>query len=794
MLAAPPRLRLTQYAMQRGVALPAMLSVVLSALVGPLLGASPVEAAPVPPTSCVVFPADNIWNTDISGLPVHPRSAQWLASTAAATTNLHPDFGGPPYGFPFNVVDNTHPLVPVTFQYSSESDPGPYPVGADTSIENGSDHHALIVNRDTCTLYELFNLAGSGSSWTAGSGAIFHLGSNALRPSGWTSADAAGLPILPGLVRWDEVQAGAINHAIRFTAQQSDKSFLWPARHQAGTAADPSLPPMGARFRLKAGFNLAGFSPQAQVILRALQHYGLILADNGSNWFFSGTEDAAWPNSLLSELKTVPASSFEAVDESSLMLDPNSAAANGGCGGAAGSAGPAPAASTTFYFAEGFTGAGFNECLSLFTPSAGGTAQIDYYLAHGAHLTQLVTLTAGQPAMVNVNAAVGAGQEVSARVALPAAGVVERTMHFNTGTWHGSTDEVGVTQPATEWDFAEGSTLSIFAEYLSIQNPNPSPVVVDLTYATDIGKHPVKTLTVAANTRITIVVGLGDTNDNPNCVPLTTCGVGGGVTGVSVQVKSRTLPIVAERPFYVNNYSFGYGPIRDGHDAFGANGPARQWNFAEGTTLAGFNEYLTLQNPGVISANVTITYLYDLGIKTVRLMVAPQSRQTAIVWDPAHFGVGAGYVGVSTQVSADQPIVAERPMYMVHDFGTGLVAGAHDVLGATALGKLFGFAAASTAPGENDYLAIQNPNAVAANLTIAYYPGGAATTRSFIIPPNTRHTVLVFQSAEGVGSGVASMGIVVSSDQPVLVEKPTYSSNPSTYGATDTSGYPASSF
>jgi hypothetical protein len=253
---------------------------------------------------------------------------------AASTTKLHPDFGAPPYGFPYNIVDNTHPKVSVSFQYAGESDPGPYPVGVDTLIESGSDRHALIVNRDTCTLYELYALTGSGSSWTAGSGAIFPLGSDALRPSGWTSADAAGLPIFPGLVRWDEVQAGAITHAIRFTAQQTDQSFLWPARHQAGTAANPSLPPMGARFRLKASYDISHFSTQTQVILRAMQHYGLILADNGSNWFFSGTQDAAWPDSLLSELKTVPAGQFDAVDESSLMIDPNSATARSCASGA----------------------------------------------------------------------------------------------------------------------------------------------------------------------------------------------------------------------------------------------------------------------------------------------------------------------------------------------------------------------------------------------------------------------------------------------------------------------------
>jgi len=298
-----------------------------------------VTASAPPTTNCQIFPANNIWNSDISKLPVHSQSAQWLASMGSSTTNLHPDFGGPPYGFPYNIVDNSHPKVSVTFQYPSESDPGPYPLGLDTLIENGSDRHALIINRDTCTLYELYALSGSGSTWTAGSGAIFPLGSNALRPLGWTSADAAGLPIFPGLVRWDEVQAGVIRHAIRFTAQQSDRSFLWPARHQAGAAANPSLPPMGARFRLRASYDISHFSPQAQVILLAMQRYGLILADNGSNWFFSGTEDAAWPNSLLSELKTIPAAQFDAVDESALMLDPSSAAAES-CGSLASSSQP----------------------------------------------------------------------------------------------------------------------------------------------------------------------------------------------------------------------------------------------------------------------------------------------------------------------------------------------------------------------------------------------------------------------------------------------------------------------
>jgi hypothetical protein len=289
------------------------------------------HAANVPSTACSVFPTNNIWNTDISSLPVNSHSSAWLASSGATSGRLlHPDFGGPPYGIPFNVVDSSHATTNFTFQYPGESDPGPYPYGSDLVREAPTDSHLLTVNKDSCKLYETFATDYAGPS-TAGSGAIFDLGSNQLRPAGWTSADAAGLPIFPGLVRLDEVQAGFIGHAIRFTVQQSDNSYLWPARHQAGSASNPNLPPMGARFRLKSSFSTSTFGASAQVVLAAMKTYGLIVADNGSNWFFQGTMDAGWDAgpypTMIAELKTVPASAFEAIDESSLMVDPNSAQA-----------------------------------------------------------------------------------------------------------------------------------------------------------------------------------------------------------------------------------------------------------------------------------------------------------------------------------------------------------------------------------------------------------------------------------------------------------------------------------
>jgi len=308
------------------------LAVGLLALSGALPLARPQAVlANVPGTGCPVFPADNIWNADVSGLPLNSHSAAWLSSTGASSgRNLHPDFGGPPYGIPFNVVHSSHATTNFTFQYANESDPGPYPYGGDLAIEQGSDAHLLSIDQDTCKLYETFATNSNGPR-TAGSGAIFDLSTNALRPAGWTSADAAGLPIFPGLLRLDEGQSGYVGHAVRFTVAQSDSSYLWPARHQASALSDPNLPPMGARFRLKAGFDISSFGPEAQVVLTAFKHYGLIVADNGSNWFFTGTSDAGWDvepyATMVSQLKRVPASAFEAIDESGLMHDPNSAQA-----------------------------------------------------------------------------------------------------------------------------------------------------------------------------------------------------------------------------------------------------------------------------------------------------------------------------------------------------------------------------------------------------------------------------------------------------------------------------------
>jgi hypothetical protein len=306
----------------------AALAVTLSA-VQPATGAT----RSIPGTSCPAFPADSVWHADIRTLPVNARSGQWM-SHMSPTRKLHPDFGPSygaqpvPYGIPITVVAGTHAKVGVHFDYASESDRGPYPLGSDTKIEGGSsssgDRHAVIVDKTTCRLFETYATRKSGTSWYAGSGAIWSLKSDALRPRGWTSADAAGLPILPGLLRYDEVAAGSVDHAIRFTTDKTDRRYVWPARHQAGSVSDPSYPPMGARFRLKAGYSLAGLRADTQTVLRAMKTYGVILADNGSPWFFQGTADTRWQSALLDQLKRVPASAFEAVDESRLMVSVDS--------------------------------------------------------------------------------------------------------------------------------------------------------------------------------------------------------------------------------------------------------------------------------------------------------------------------------------------------------------------------------------------------------------------------------------------------------------------------------------
>jgi hypothetical protein len=274
---------------------------------------------------CPLFPASNPWRENVSKLPLNPLSSAYI-SAIGANINLHPDFGSNlGYGIPYVVVAATQPKVPIHFTaYGSQSDKGPYPVPAGAPVEGGAsstgDRHVLVVQSGACKLYELYSAyPNADGSWNAGSGAVFNLRSNRLRPNGWTSADAAGLPIFAGLIRYDEIQRGHINHAIRFTVPRTQAGFIHPATHFASSSTDPSLPPMGLRLRLKASFDITRFPRVARIILQAMKTYGLILADNGSPWYFQGATDPRWNDNALDTLKSVPGGAFEVVETGPIL-------------------------------------------------------------------------------------------------------------------------------------------------------------------------------------------------------------------------------------------------------------------------------------------------------------------------------------------------------------------------------------------------------------------------------------------------------------------------------------------
>ncbi len=303
----------------------AVLGAVAFALVVGSIGVVNARTVIVNGRGCPILPATNVWNKPIDTLPVRSDSAT-LIGTMGLTRYLHPDFGTfAGYGIPINLVTSSTPRRSVTFEWPDESDAGPYPIPAVPKIEGAGDpgdRHILMIDKSACKLWELYLAVKDENQWTAGSGAIYDLKSNALRHDGWTSADAAGLPIYPGLVRYDEVKAGAINHALRFTVPQTRNTHIYPARHHASSLTAAKYPPMGLRLRLKAGVNISGYSGQSQVILRALKKYGMILADNGSAYFISGAPDPRWDDDGLHDLHGIKGSDFEAINTTGFVNGP----------------------------------------------------------------------------------------------------------------------------------------------------------------------------------------------------------------------------------------------------------------------------------------------------------------------------------------------------------------------------------------------------------------------------------------------------------------------------------------
>jgi hypothetical protein len=297
--------------------------VALAAVAATASWAKAPAGAPPQEGGCPIFPADNPLNQEIAHAPVNPNSAKYIESIGASV-HLHADFGTPAsYGIPYAVVGSHQPRVPIHFtEYGEESNPGPYPIPPNAPVEGAGeegDRHVLVLQEGVCKLYELYGAQRTASGWNAGSGAVFNLRSNKLRPEGWTSADAAGLPIFPLLVRYPEVRSGQIDHALRVTVPATQRGYIHPATHYASGSSDSALPPMGLRLRLKASFDLRAYHGQALVVLRALKRYGLIVADNGSPWYITGAPNPRWNNEDLDQLKSVPGSAFEAVSSGPIL-------------------------------------------------------------------------------------------------------------------------------------------------------------------------------------------------------------------------------------------------------------------------------------------------------------------------------------------------------------------------------------------------------------------------------------------------------------------------------------------
>ena len=817
------------------VSSPNSLRVVAFFLSSTLLGGVAAVAQPAGPLPqpLPLFPADNWWNVDVSQAPVDPGSAtyiNWIGGSGGK--RVHPDWGASAndaddptatYGMPYVSVPGSQPLVPVTWvAYGNESDNGapgrppgyPIPPAAKTAagyveggqpgqLDPGGDRHLLLVDRDNRLLYELYRARWNGTAnrWEAESGAVFDMTRNDRRPDGWTSADAAGLAILPGLVRYDEMfGTGPIRHALRMTVRATN-GYVWPASHRAGSTTGAL--PMGARLRLKANVDISSYSPHVQRLFQAMKTYGLIVADNGSDMFVTGTNDPRWTpymDEIVSAVHSMRSTSFEVVtlgwkpaaapvdaDADGLPddwqrdygLDPGS---HNGDNGASGdpdgdgidnagerAAGTHPRGFTRRLLAEGLRQGTFATRIALANPSASTTAyaQVRFERDDGAVVRLARQVPASQRVTVDTNAiAELQGHAFATVVESDIFVAVDRLVQWDQG--RGSHAEHGLAGPSTEWYFAEGATYTGFALFYLLQNPGDLPAQVSVTYLREPPLAPLaRTHEVPAHSRRTIWVN--DDEAGPQ-TPST------GAASSAVIVSD--VPIVAERAMYRSVPA----AFEAGHASAGASALRSSWFFAEGYTGPLFQQYLLLGNPGTSPVTVRVVYLLPGGpTPAVTHVVQARSRLTVLVNDEAPApGVSLASTAVSMVIDAEAPIVAERAMWWPGSSATWREA--HVSLGADETCARWAIAEGEWAAGIDTYVLVANTGAAPTTLRATLLREGLSPLSADVpVAAGARQNVNVqslFPAALGTRFGMLVESAPGAPPAPLVVEWAHYADAP----------------
>jgi len=802
------------------------------------VAATPAHAQPAIdgalPSPLPLLPSNNWWNVDISSAPVDKNSAAFISfiDNGNGPRRLHPDWGGSAhdtsdpngiYGIPYISVPGTQPLVPVTFvDFGDESDagapgrPAGYPIPDEAKAQpgwmeggapasqldegldsNSGDRHMLIVDRDNRILYELYRAHWNASMnrWEAGSGAVFPLTSNLRRPKGWTSADAAGLAIMPGLARYDEAfGTQPIKHALRMTVRDSN-SYVYPASHDAGSRAGAL--PMGARLRLKASVNISSYPAHVQRLFQAMKTYGLIVADNGSDMYITGSSDPRWDSqmdSLVTSFAKLNADMFDVIQlgwqppadtdgdglpddwETQFGLDPNDATGVNGASGDPDHDGltnlqefqnhtdPTGNPALTRYFAEGSNNTFFQTTIDLANPGTqDATVNLRFLRSDGVVIPYVLTVAAQRHVAVVTTAVSGIeSADFSTVIETNQLVVAERTMVWTPDERYGSHTETSVKAPSTDWFFAEGATHGIFSLFYLLANATDQDAQVQIRYLLPGGQAPiVLSYDVGPHSRLTIPV-----DEQP----------GLAATDVSAVIQSvNGVPIIAERAMYFT--PAGQPSFTGGSDSAGVTAPNGHWFFAEGATGGFFNMFLLLANPSATNtANATVSYLLENGtVIPVHHTLPPNSRQTYNVADEAPALKSAN---MSTVVDSDVPIVAERSMYWPLDW-----AESSNSPGTTETGTKWAVAGGSQGGtfGDATYVLIANTSSSVGTARVTVLLDNAAPiTKDFTLQPNSRTNVNLgtsdFAAANGTRFGVIVESLGTTPAQ-IVVERSSYSND-----------------